>query len=97
MVLHYKKSTAPATIKNHITNRLYINEIEEGLRLHSTEHFSPDKYVYEEGQYLTEDYIFSLVESLNPDVDELKPSDAKDKKKKKKKEKEFRENPRVFS
>lgn len=97
MVLPYKPSAARGAIKNQITNRLDINEMEEGLRRHSTEHFSPDKYVYEEGQYLTEDYIFSLVESLNPDVDELKPSDAKDKKKKKKKEKEFRENPRVFS
>src|SRR5699024_11956990 len=95
--LPYKPSAARGAIKNQITNRLDINEMEEGLRRHSTEHFSPDKYVYEEGQYLTEDYIFSLVDSLNPDVDELKPSDAKDKKKKKKKEKEFREKPRVFS
>lgn len=97
MVLPYKPSAARGTIKNQVTNRLDINELEEGLRRHSTDVYSPDKYVYEEGQYLTEDYIFSLVESLNPDVDELKKSDAKDKDKKKKKEKEFRDNPRVFS
>src|SRR5699024_11406798 len=65
MVLPYKPSAARGAIKNQITNRVDINEMEEGLRRHSTEHFSPDKYVYEEGQYLTEDYIFSLVESLD--------------------------------
>src|SRR5699024_1769066 len=91
----YKPSTAREAIKNQTTSRYRINERGRGLRRHPTEHFAPHKYVYEEGQYLTEDYIFPLVESLNPDVDELKPSDAKDKKKKKKKEKEFRENPRV--
>src|SRR5699024_12683605 len=96
-VLPYKPSAARGAINNQITNRLDINEVEEGLRRHSTEHFSPDKYVYEAGHYLTEDYIFSLVESLNPDVDELKPSVEKDNKKKKKKVKEFRENPREFS
>src|SRR5699024_10726839 len=45
MVLPYKPSAARGAIKNQITNRLAINEMEEGLRRHSTEHFSPDKDV----------------------------------------------------
>src|SRR5690625_4846623 len=38
MVLPYKPSAARGAIKNQITNRLDINEMEEGLRRHSTEH-----------------------------------------------------------
>src|SRR5699024_12851493 len=84
MVFPYKPSAARGAIKNQITNRLDINEMEEGLRRHSTEHFSPDKYVYEDVQYLTEDYIFSVVESWITEVDDLNPSDTIDTKQNKK-------------
>src|SRR5699024_3966821 len=60
-------------------------EFEQGLRRHSTSTFDPDKYVFEEGQYLDEDTIYDLIEDINPDVDE---EDSKEK---------HEDNPRVFS
>lgn len=97
IVLPYRPSAARGAITNQITNRVDIDELEEGLRRHSTEVFDPNKYFYEEGQYLSEEFIYDLIDSLNPDVKKLKDSEAKDDKKKDKKIKEYRKNPRVFS
>src|SRR5690625_4883836 len=85
ILLPYRPSAARGAITNQITNRVDIDELEEGLRRHSTSVFSPDKYVFEEGQYLSTDKIFELIDLLNPDI-----KDKSDKK-------EHRQNPRVFS
>ncbi len=85
MLLPYRPSAARGTIVNQVSNRVDIDELEEGLRRHSTDVFSPDKYVFEEGQYLTEEKIFDLIDQLNP---KLKDSSKK---------KEHQENPRIFS
>src|SRR5699024_3484198 len=85
ILLPYRPSAARGTITNQITNRVDIDELEEGLRRHSTSVFSPEKYVFEEGQYLTENKIFELIDSLNPTI---KDSSSK---------KEHKNNPRVFS
>src|SRR5699024_3182812 len=85
ILLPYRPSAARGAITNQITNRVDIDELEEGLRRHSTSVFSPDKYVFEEGQYLSTDKIFELIDSLNPTI-----KDSSDKK-------EHEKNPRVFS
>lgn len=85
ILLPYRPSAARGAITNQITNRVDIDELEEGLRRHSTSVFDPDKYVFEEGQYLSTETIYRLIDSLNPKV--------KDKGSKKEHEK----NPRVFS
>lgn len=89
ILLPYRPSAARGAITNQVTNRVDIDELEEGLRRHSTNVFSPKKYVFEEGQYLDTEFIYSLIDSLNPKV--------KDGKGKKEQIKAFRENPRIFS
>lgn len=88
-LLPYKPSAARGAITNQITNRVDIDELEEGLRRHSTEYFDPQKYVYEEGQYLTTEFIYDLIDSLNPKVSGEGSKDEQIK--------EHRDNPRVFS
>ncbi|HZW68489.1 MAG TPA: CamS family sex pheromone protein [Pseudogracilibacillus sp.] len=85
ILLPYRPSAARGSITNQITNRVDIDELEEGLRRHSINVFSPEKYVFEEGQYLSTEQIFDLIDSLNPDI-----KDSSDKK-------EHEKNPRVFS
>lgn len=89
MVLPYRPSEARGAITNQITNRVDIDELEQGLRRHSTPVFDPEKYVFEEGQHLNSEDIYDLIEDLNPEV--------KEKKDKKEQEKEHRANPRIFS
>src|SRR5690625_4796144 len=89
MVLPYKPSEARGAITNQITNRVDIDELEQGLRRHSTAVFDPEKYVFEEGQYLSTDAIYELIDSLNPQLEE-KGSKEED-------IKEHRNNPRIFS
>jgi protein involved in sex pheromone biosynthesis len=48
-----KKSVNRGLITMMINNRSDMDEIETGLMSLSTDHFSPDDYVYQEGQYLT--------------------------------------------
>lgn len=88
-LLPYKPSAARGAITNQITNRVDIDELEEGLRRHSTEYFDPEKYVYEEGQYLTTEHIYDLIDSLNPKLSKKGSKDEQIK--------EHRDNPRVFS
>src|SRR5699024_8082323 len=57
MLLPYRPSAARGAITNQVTNRVDIDELEEGLRRHSTDVFDPKKYVFEEGQYLDTETI----------------------------------------
>jgi len=86
MILPFRPSEARGVITGQIKNRLDIDEMEDALRRHSTEAFDPEKYYYEEGQYLDEKMVKKLIDDLNPD----RPSpDAK--------KKEHEENPRILS
>nr|WP_155668516.1 CamS family sex pheromone protein [Ornithinibacillus caprae] len=58
MILPYRTSEARGVIVNQLANRLDIDEMEEGLRRHSKEYFDPQKYYFEEGQYLSEDTVY---------------------------------------
>lgn len=58
MILPFRPSKARGVIVNQIANRLDINEIEKGLKRHSTEVFDPKKYYFEEGQYITDDMVY---------------------------------------
>src|SRR5699024_8075991 len=87
--LPYRPSAARGAITNQVSNRVDINELEEGLRRHSIDMFDLKKYVFEEGQYLDSNTIYDLIDSVNADV--------KDKKNKDEQIKEHRKNPRVFS
>ncbi|TQS71912.1 CamS family sex pheromone protein [Ornithinibacillus gellani] len=85
MILPYRPSKARGAITNQIANRLDIDEVEEGLRRLSSAHFDPEKYYFEEGQYLSQDTIFEIIDELNPKI------------KKDQDEKVYRKNPRYLS
>lgn len=58
MLLPFRPSKARGVVVNQLRNRLDIEEMEDGLRRHSTEFFDPSKYYYEEGQYLTASTVY---------------------------------------
>lgn len=58
IILPFRPSKARGVISNQIANRVDIDEMEEGLKRHSTKEFSPNEYYFEEGQYLTEDMVY---------------------------------------
>lgn len=82
MILPYRPSKARGVIVRQLGNRLDIDEMEAGLRRHSKEVFDPNKYFFEEGQYLTEDIINGWLgrklteEQLNKEKKETKESEA---------------------
>src|SRR5690625_1537765 len=64
MILPFRPSKARGVIGRQIANRVDIDEMEDGLRRHSTEVFDPAKYYYEDGQYLTKDMVYSWLDRL---------------------------------
>lgn len=58
IILPYRPSQARGVIVGQVSNRLDINEMEDGLRRHSKEFFDPEKYYFEEGQYLSKDTVY---------------------------------------
>src|SRR5690625_3164160 len=58
MLLPFRPSKARGVTVNQVRNRLDIEEMEDGLRRHSTAFFDPNKYYYEEGQYLTASTVY---------------------------------------
>ncbi|API91426.1 putative lipoprotein YerH [Virgibacillus pantothenticus] len=85
MILPFKPGKARGVIVGQVANRLDIDEMEEGLRRHSKEVYDPDKYLFQEGQYIDEETVINWIDALNP-------------KKKEKASKEYHEkNPRYLS
>ncbi|WP_229683113.1 CamS family sex pheromone protein [Virgibacillus oceani] len=70
MILPYRPSAARGVITNQMGNRVDIDEMEEGLRRHSKAIFDPEKYYFEEGQYLTEDMVYDWLGRM-PNKEEL--------------------------
>ncbi|RDW20226.1 hypothetical protein CWR48_05860 [Oceanobacillus arenosus] len=58
IIIPYEPSEARGVIVNQVANRLDIDEMEEGLRRHSTEVFDPKELYFQEGQYLTSDMVY---------------------------------------
>lgn len=85
ILLPYNPSEARGVITNQLKNRVDIDEVETGLRRHSVDVFDPEKYYFEEGQYLTTEMTYDLIDQLNPKIKE----DSS--------EKDHRKNPRHLS
>lgn len=85
-VLPFRPSAARGVVNRQVGNRLDIDELEKGLRRLSMDHFDPEDYYFDEGQYLSESTVLRLIDDLNP------PKPKKDWT-----EEEYRENPRVLS
>ncbi|MFS0674499.1 CamS family sex pheromone protein [Ornithinibacillus sp. 179-J 7C1 HS] len=70
IILPYRTSKARGVTMNQMgANRLDIDEMEQGLMRHSKEHFDPNKYYFEEGQYLDSSTVYSWIDELNPEVE----------------------------
>jgi protein involved in sex pheromone biosynthesis len=85
MILPFEPGKARGVIVDQVANRLDIDEMEEGLRRHSKDVYDPSKYLFQEGQYITEELVIEWIDKLNP-------------KKKEKADKDYYEkNPRYLS
>ncbi len=77
-LLPFKASASRGLVVSNLNTRYDIREVEEGLLRLSTQAFSPDKYFFQEGQYITEEMALSWIrrtseenpEGLNPAVTE---------------------------
>ncbi|WP_047983126.1 CamS family sex pheromone protein [Ornithinibacillus californiensis] len=86
VILPYRTSKARGVITNQMgANRLDIDELEQGLLRHSKEYFDPNKYYFEEGQYLDSKTVFRWIDELNPELDDDATIE------------EHRDNPRTFT
>ncbi|WP_338787762.1 CamS family sex pheromone protein [Metabacillus sp. FJAT-53654] len=57
MILPFKPGEARGLVSEQLNTRLDIDEFETGLMRVAQDTFSPDKYLYQEGQYLTGEVI----------------------------------------
>lgn len=107
-VVNYETSAARGVIINQIANRLDIDEVEEGLRNHSKDVFSPDDYYFREGQMLDSDTLYSWIGRYAKAQKDDKGKTSADEEAKelglnpelnedKASEKDFRENPKYLS
>ncbi|WP_374724385.1 CamS family sex pheromone protein [Calidifontibacillus erzurumensis] len=93
-ILPFKPGKARGLVNFTVYNRLDINELETGLMRIALEHFDPEDYFFQEGQYVTskmvEEWIGRQseknVEGMNPPLNE-KTATTED----------FRKNPKYLS
>ncbi|SEQ46086.1 CamS family sex pheromone protein [Piscibacillus halophilus] len=84
-IVPYKPNVARGTITDQVSNSYDVDELELGLIRHAKGTFSPDDYLFQEGQYLDEGMILEWIDDLNPPD---KNSDDRE---------YHEENPRIFS
>ncbi|WP_010529619.1 CamS family sex pheromone protein [Lentibacillus jeotgali] len=66
-ILPYRPSASRGVITNQMGNRVDIDEMETGLRRLSKDYFDPEKYFFEEGQYLTSDMLYNWLDTYPTD------------------------------
>ncbi|MBN6205312.1 CamS family sex pheromone protein [Ralstonia pickettii] len=67
MITPYRVSETRGLITKQLANRVDIDEMEEGLRRHSIDVFSPEEFYFQEGRYLTNDAVIEWIDEFNPD------------------------------
>ncbi|KZB90498.1 hypothetical protein A2U94_15295 [Bacillus sp. VT 712] len=67
-ILPYKPGVARGLVAANMNNRLDIQEFETGLMRLAQDDFSPDKYVFQEGQYLDKETIRSWLSRKKTDA-----------------------------
>ncbi|MGM8216006.1 CamS family sex pheromone protein [Bacillaceae bacterium W0354] len=65
-MLPYEVSAARGIITNQVSNRYDIDELEQGLIRHASTVFDPEKYFFQEGQYLNDKTLLTWIDDLNP-------------------------------
>ncbi|MBC1976448.1 CamS family sex pheromone protein [Listeria booriae] len=75
-VLPYKASKSRGLVVSNINSRYDINELESGLMRVSQQNYSPDNYLFQEGQYLTTETLTKWLDrSSDKNKDGLNPKD----------------------
>ncbi|GGJ93777.1 putative lipoprotein YerH [Lentibacillus kapialis] len=79
-ILPYRPSASRGVITNQMGNRVDIDEMETGLRRLSKDNFDPEKYFFEEGQYITSDMLYNWLDTYPTDemLNQMKESDNYD-------------------
>jgi protein involved in sex pheromone biosynthesis len=93
-ILPFKSGKARGLVNYTVYNRLDIDELEMGLMQVAQEHFDPNNYYFQEGQYVTSDMVEDWVgrqseknaEGLNPPLNENEATTE-----------QFRKNPKYLS
>ena len=65
--LPFVSSPTRGLIYGSITNRADIEQVEQSLLRLATDFFNPDDYYFREGQFLTRDFVISILRSNNPE------------------------------
>lgn len=73
-VVNFSPGPARGYILDGVDNRLDVDELETGLMRLSKSAFSPDKYVFQEGQYLSSDTLDHWLGHKNMNKKEGKPA-----------------------
>lgn len=84
-IIPYQPSAARGIITSQLQNSYDVDEFERGLIRHAKSTFSPEEYLFQEGQYLTDDMVLGWIDDLNPDDKFSQDYDY------------HMENPRIFS
>jgi len=74
-ILPYEESASRGLVVSNLATKYDMKEVETGLLRISQNEFSPDKYLFQEGQYLEGSTISSWLARSNQTVDGLNPSD----------------------
>ena len=74
-LLPYEESASRGLVVSNLATKYDMKEVETGLLRISQREFSPDKYLFQEGQYLEGDTISSWLARSNQTSDGLNPSD----------------------
>ncbi|MGJ3206187.1 CamS family sex pheromone protein [Geobacillus thermoleovorans] len=79
VVLPFKPSGARGRVVNDVNTRLDVDEFETGLMRLASEQFSPDEYLFQEGQYLDSETIGRWLARKRTDsqlkAEKMKPED----------------------
>lgn len=76
-LLPYKESASRGLIVSNINTKYDVKEAESGLLRLSQQAFDPDKYFFQEGQYLDKDTVTSWLARGNQDPEGLNPKETK--------------------
>lgn len=74
-LLPYEESASRGLVVSNLKTKYDMKEVETGLLRISQKEFSPDKYLFQEGQYLEGKTISSWLARSNQTTDGLNPSD----------------------
>ncbi|MFJ7973482.1 CamS family sex pheromone protein [Psychrobacillus sp. NPDC096389] len=74
-ILPYEESASRGLVVSNLATKYDMKEVETGLLRISQNEFSPDKYLFQEGQYLKGKTISSWLARSNQTKDGLNPSD----------------------